>query len=174
MRLRPTFLALALMAGGCAWVRGSAHPEPPKPSGPLGWATVETDRAMLDDSGNLRFRLLIGASDGGVVLDRRLVPNTNLDLREVRDCDGGAMPMQHYIFDFFPPRPGPSDWLEIRSFDWFGTEEEIPLFVAEEDGGGIPSCVDAEFVLHLESAANTPRFHVVGSRSTSEPDAGQP
>ena len=129
------------------------------------------------DGERLHFRLLLAAHDGGITLDRRFIPSTNVDLKDVWACDGGPMPFPHYIYDFVPDPPGPSDLLQIRAGEWFGVRHDFPIFIAGEDGGNVPSCVDAAFLLHLESAANTPvPFRVMGSLPAPryETDAGRP
>jgi len=115
--------------------------------------------------------VFIGAADGGVVLDRRLVPNTVIELKDARDCDGGER-LTHIFVDFFPGEPGANDLLELKPGEWFGQDQKFPLFIPHQDGGGIPACVDATFVFRPEAALNADVvFHVKGSLA-SQADAG--
>jgi len=163
-------LALAVPIGGCAWLQEQLRPRQPAPPG---WAIVEADQVAFD-GWDLSFRLLVGATDGGVVLDRRLVPNASVELTETLDCDAGTR-LRHIFADFFPPEPLPSDLLELEPGTWFGKYEQVPMFVPRRDGGGLPACVDAAFTLHLEAALNpSVPFRVRGSVPVPVPvdDAG--
>ena len=68
------------------------------------------------------------------------------------------MSVPHYIFDFIPEPLGPSDLLQIRAGEWFGVRHDFPIFIAGEDGGNVPTCVDAAFLLHLESIRGRPTW----------------
>src|SRR5262249_8859087 len=127
MRVRATLLAAAFVVTGCAWLQAQSYPRPSPRDDPAsrGWATVETDRATFAGF-DVFFRLLVGAKDGGIVFDRRFVPNTNLELRAVQDCDAGT-PLPFIFADYFPPPPSPSDLVELHAGEWFGTEEQFPI-----------------------------------------------
>jgi len=171
MRVSVIVAGLLLATAGCAWLHEQARASTPASAG---WAAVEVDQIAFDGE-DLHFRLLVSAHDGGIVLDRRLIPSIGVDLHEVSACDGGPMPFPHYIFDFIPDPLRSSDLLSIRAGEWFGARNDYPIFIAGKDGGDVPSCVDATFLLHLESAANTPvSFRVMGARSAPEADAGLP
>ena len=181
MRVTALALTVALAAGGCAWIRDQMRPEGPPPfyaPARAGYATIEVDQVELA-GGDLNFRLLIGAVDGGVVLDRRMVPNTNVELEHALDCDAGTE-LRHIFVDSFVWEPGPSDLIELRPDMWYGMHERFPIFIRDRDGGGLPDCVDAIFTLHLESALNPHvPFRVRGARRVvpgndgGQPDAGQ-
>lgn len=173
MRVRVTALALVLAVGGCSkWMYGYVlFPDPERPIS-IGLARVEVDRASLVD-GDLEFRLLVGAIDGGVLLDRRLVPSWGLEVTGALDCDGGG-PIPYFFWDYLPPGPSSSSMVEIRAGEWFGKDVRFPLFVKEEDGGGVPNCVDATFTLNLAMALNPHvPFRVTAYRAIPEFDAGQ-
>lgn len=174
MRVGVITLALLLAVPGCAWLQEQMRPAPAR--GP-GWATAEVDQVSFDGE-ELSFRLLIGAMDGGVVLDRRLIENAGVNLVDVQDCDGGPMPIPHIVTDFFPTPPAASDVLELPPGHWYGATERFLLFIAHEDGGGTPACVDATFTVRLETAANpNVPIRVKGTRLISEverTDAGVP
>ncbi len=174
MRVKVIASSLIVGVGGCAWLQEQMRPVPQTAPG---WATTEVDQVAFDGK-ELSFRLTIGAADGGVVLDRRLVENADVELTEARDCDAGAdLPV---IFaDFFPTPPGPSDLLELRPGKWYGARERFLLFIPDEDGGSPPSCVDATFVFRPEVALNPQvTFHVKADLVTPTPppdaDAGVP
>src|SRR5436190_208233 len=152
MRVRTTVLALATVVTGCAWFRAQSSSSPPLPDVPTawGWAVVETDRTAFDGE-DVSFRLLIAARDGGIVLDRRFVPNTNVELRALQDCDAGTL-LPTVIVDYFPEPPSASDLVKLRADEWFGTEERFFVTMPQKDGGPIADCVDATFRLRPEVA----------------------
>jgi len=175
MRLKVLACTVALAAGGCAWIRDQLRPAGPPPfypPVPVGYATIEVDQVELA-GGDLSFRLLVSAVDGGVVLDRRMVPNTNVELEHALDCDAGTE-LRHIFVDSFVWEPGPSDLIELRPDMWYGLFERFPIFLHDPDGG-TPDCVDAIFTLHLESALNPHLpFRLRAARVVPGSDAGQP
>jgi len=174
MRVKIAGLALMFSVAGCAkWMDGYVlFPDPERPAS-VGIAHVEVDRASITGI-DLDFRLLIGATDGGVLLDRRLVPNYSVEIKDAHDCDGGQRG-NYVVVDYFPKSPSTSSMVDLRPGEWFGKDVHFPLFLEREDGGGVPDCVDATFTLHLANALNPHiPFQVRGYRFVSEGDAGQP
>ena len=170
MRMKGLAFMLGITICGCAWIHGQARPAARPHPATLGWATIEIDQVEFVGP-TLNFRVLVGATDGGVVLDRRLIPNTDVELKDARDCDAGGRLTRIFV-DFFPEVPGPSDLLELRPGEWFGRNQQFPIFLGRQDGGGIPECVDATFVFRPEAALNDEiYFHVKGSL-TPHADAG--
>jgi len=172
MRMRGMAFMLLLTIGGCAWLHEqvplAAHP---LSQAPAGWAGIEIDRVAFAGP-TLNFRVLVTAVDGGVVLDRRLTPNADIEILDAQDCDAGK-PLAYFFAEYLPPEPGPSDLLELGPGEWFGQDMRFPIFIHQQDGGGIPDCVDATFVFRPEAAANGEvHFRVRGSLAPRV-DAGE-
>jgi len=173
MRLRQIAFTLVLAIGGCAWLHNQARPPAPARPASLGVANVEIDRIAFVGP-TLNFRVVIGAADGSVVLDRRLTPNADVEITDARDCDAGQ-PLTYSFAEYLPMVPGPSDLIELKPGEWFGKDEQFPIFIWQQrQDGGIPDCVDATFFFRPQAALNeSVFFHVKGSL-VAPPDGGEP
>jgi len=105
------------------------------------------------DGESLQFRILVGAIDAGVTIDRRLIESINVDSRAVRDC---ATPAEVWFWyaDWFARSPSDSDLLDLKPGDWFGRDVEFLFFPREKIPDGGPECIDVSFVIRPEPAAH--------------------
>ncbi|HVE86596.1 MAG TPA: hypothetical protein VND93_27250 [Myxococcales bacterium] len=167
-------MALALATGGCTkWMYGHVlFPDPERPAS-AGWAVIETDHATFNGD-DVDFRLLVGAQDGGIAFDRRFIPNANIDLKALQDCDAGTL-LPLIVFDYIFDRPTAYDVVELRAGEWFGAEEQFPVTIQHEDAGPPADCVDVTFLFHPQVALNPEVvFHVRANYVRPDTDAGVP
>jgi len=105
-------------------------------------ASLETpERTHVRYDGELlQFRVLVGAADGGVVIDRRLLESIHIDSRTIHDCATGAEVWFWYA-------------------DWFGRDVEFLLFPREKVPDAGPDCIDVQFAVRPEPVAH-PKWEV--------------
>jgi hypothetical protein len=104
---------------------------------------------VVYDGEALRGRLLIGAVEGTVRIDRRLIENISVSLKGVSDCASGQ---ELYFIKsgvIAPPRRE-EDILALEPGYWYGKDVRIPLFDQHlQESQGHPECVDVDLVLHV-------------------------
>ena len=135
-------------------------------------AQLELQNVQYDGE-TLSGRLLVGAVSSRLLLDRRLIVNTVVNLDIVRECDTG-LPPTFMRADALPRPPGEEDLLVLEPGDWYGKQLHIPLFSAALGHPG-PDCIEATLTLY---AAGDKRAGQLTVRATRLPptsaDAGTP
>lgn len=109
---------------------------------------VEAGRTQYDGE-VLQFRLLLGATDGGVVVDRRLIENVHVAMDAVREC-AMAGDLSFLFVDRWASPPTEKDLLLVEPGYWFGSDLRYPLFPREDFPDGGPRCIDAYFSVRPE------------------------
>jgi len=143
----------------------------PSSDTPPGHVEVEADRVLYDGE-VLRFRILLGATDGGVVIDRRLIESIHVDPRSVQDCATGAA-VGFWYADWFAPPPSGEDLLLLEPGYWFGGDLTYPFFPREEFPDGGPRCIDVRFAVRPYPSRYDAWEHPLDVRAEHlPPDAG--
>jgi hypothetical protein len=134
------------LAGLCAC--GLLQELRPSVEGTAENALIEVDRVQYDGE-VMQFRLVLGAADAGVVIDRRIIENVHVTMDAVRDCaEAGAL---EYLFvDHLASPPTDKDLLALEPGYWFGSNLRYPLFPRERFPDGGPPCIDADFSVRPE------------------------
>jgi len=139
-----------ILAGLCACgLLRETRPSWADSSGPI---EIEADRIWYDGD-TLRFRVLLGAMDGGIVIDRHLVENVHVTADTATDCVTGKE-VGFWSVDHIASSPREGDLLFLGPGDWFGTELEYPLFMHEHEDGGGPPCVQVKLTVQPEPSSS--------------------
>ncbi|MFP2901602.1 hypothetical protein [Corallococcus sp. 4LFB] len=161
------FLAtLLLLSPGCRVVA----PQPP----PL---TASTARPLIEfqsphyDGSTLSGRILVGAAEGAITVDRRLVENSSLEVTAVLDC-ATAQPVEFLVADRFPSPARAEDLLGLEPGYWFGADVDFPLFDEQLNGKRGPDCIDLTLALHPKHPTSPVTTTLRVTRPMEEPDAG--
>ena len=97
------------------------------------------------DGEALSGRLLIGAVGGNLHVDRRLIPNTVIEVDAVSDCTAEySVPSGFFLTDSFPSKPRQEDILTLKPGEWYGKKVRFFLF-SERLGHPGPDCIEARF-----------------------------
>jgi hypothetical protein len=165
LKLAP--LALMVMAACTGFPFFWKKNSPPAAPGKVGGARCDS-RASLElqdvhyDGKALSGRFLVGALTGSVRLDRRLLPNLDVNLDAVRECNEGQL-VAFVRGDTFPPGAREEDLLVLERGFWFGRVMGFPVFSEPFTGPG-PQCIIAEFSLLSFDGACVATLHARATR----------
>jgi hypothetical protein len=143
-------------------------------------ATMELQNIDYDGEA-LRGRLLIGAQDGTIRIDKRLIENISLSLKGVSNCASG----QELYFiraGVVAPPLREEEILALKPGYWYGKDVRVSLFDQHLlETQGRPECIDVDLMLHvLEGKSALLRVRAMLTPSSGEgsgapaPDAGTP
>jgi hypothetical protein len=136
-------------------------------------AELELQRIEYDGK-ELKGRLLVGAKERPLRLDRRLGDEVSVDVTKVLNCRTGE-PLEFLMADFFPGPPGEGDLLKLEPGKWYGAEVRFPLFDEHFTGQLGPECVDVELAVFLVEPDAVVHLRVQAKKEVSaRPDAGLP
>lgn len=96
------------------------------------------------DTRKLKARVLIGATIEPVVMDRRMVPWSDLELKKIRACDTKAR-LKHWRWDAAIGPPEPEDIITVPQGYWWGADVLFLLF--DKSKTPEPDCFEAELVV---------------------------
>ena len=136
-------------------------------------ATMELQNIDYDGE-SLRGRLLVGALDGTIRLDKRLIENISLSLKGISDCASG----QELYFikaGVIAPPLQEEEILALKPGYWYGKDIRVSLFDRHLlESQGRPECIDVELILRvLEGKSALLRVRAKLTSSSGE-DAGVP
>jgi hypothetical protein len=135
-------------------------------------AELELQNVQYDGE-TLSGRLLIGAVSGRLLLDKRLIVNTVVNLDIVRECETG-LPPTFMRADAFPRPAREEDLLALEPGHWYGKQIHIPLFSAALGHPG-PDCIEATLTFHTVGDKRAGHLTVRATRPPqASEDAGQP
>ena len=174
MRMKRGFLAVAALwaTSGCASLPTWWPFAPPAQPPPPGRARLEFLDSRYDGL-SLSGRFLVGATEGPVRLDKRLIENLSVNVKSVATC-GTSEPLGFFITDSFAPPPKPEDLLVVTPGHWYGVDFDYPLFDERKANPPKPDCI--EVTLSLNSFDRTPlgELRVRAERASSPPVEPQP
>ena len=159
-------LAALFLLCACAssrWV--PVEPNPPKT--PLRGGIAEF-RLISYDGGDLRGRVLLGATIDTLVLDGEMYEDSSVEIKKARAC-GTTEVREHIIVCWLTPSR-PDNIVTLRKGYWYGSNVYFLLW-NEETGLG-PDCFEAELIVHaLDSrvAARLPIKVVRTDKPTATP-----
>jgi hypothetical protein len=108
-------------------------------------------------------RVLVQAGTSPATVDRRFVPNFNVEAIVQKACSGETA---HSEFaDFFPQRATAADLVLLAPKEWFGTQMRWRLFPDESAG---PDCIDVEVTylpVDVRDRRDALRTHVLIKRT---------
>ena len=140
---------------------------------PFTGAALELQRIQYDGK-ELKGRLLVGAREQPLKLDKRLGEEVSVDVTKVLDCRTGE-PVEFLIVDFFPSPPRAEDLLSLEPGQWYGAEVRFSLFDEHFTGQLGPECIDVELTVFLVEPDTVAHLRVQAMKAlSSQPDAGPP
>ena len=128
-------------------------------------AVLEWQNPVFDGE-RLSGRLLVGVKAGQLLLDKRLVENVSVELRELRECVSGQ-PVDSLEVDSFPAPPRPDKLLRLNAGFWYGADVRFALFDEQLTGKKPPECFEAELQLRAEDGRVAARLHLRARRDVS-------
>ncbi|RYZ36296.1 MAG: hypothetical protein EOO71_32325 [Myxococcaceae bacterium] len=156
------------LQGACATVQPPSTEPAPCPKHEAASARVEFQEPGFDGQ-SLSGRLLLGAVDGSLCVDRRLIESFTLNVERVLDCATGQ-PLGFLIVDVRAPPRRAEDVLLLEPGQWYGRNVSVPLFSPSGPG---PGCIDVELSVHTLDTPNVGALRVRAMRAPSGfPDAG--
>jgi hypothetical protein len=138
---RPLALAFLLLTGACASTPGDRGSQETARK-PLRGGIAEF-RVISYNGRKLKGRILLGATGDPLVIDGRLVEDSDVELEKVRAC-GKTEVIGHIIVDRFSP-PRPDEIVTLSRGYWHGANMYFLLW-NEETGLG-PDCFEGELVV---------------------------
>ncbi|RYZ16116.1 MAG: hypothetical protein EOO70_05255 [Myxococcaceae bacterium] len=123
------------------------------------------------DGNGLSGRVLVGSEEGALILDRRFVESSTLDIVAVLDC-ATAQPLEFLVADRFPPPSREEDLLQLAPGYWFGAEVDFPLFDEQLNGKPGPDCIDVTLTFHPKPPTPAVTITARVLRPPDVPDAG--
>lgn len=174
-----TALAAALLyLGACAsfplfGTRSASSVETGQAEAGSSSATIELQHIDYDGE-DLRGRLLIGALDGPIRIDKRLIENISLSLKGISDCASGQELFFIKAGVVAPPRRE-EDTLILEPGYWYGKDVRVSLFDQHLlESQGQPECIDVDLILHVLKGRSA-QLRVRATRPpSSRMDAGMP
>jgi hypothetical protein len=179
MQMNRRFLAptvfLLVFAAACSglpfWRTGSSPDKTDDAAS--GQATTELQDIHYNGY-DLTGRFMIGAVNGSIKLDKRLVEEVSINLDAVTQCDTGQT-VRVLVADRFPPPAQQEDLLILERGYWYGADVYFPLFVEEPNRQPGPACIELSLSLRSYEGRILGRTHAQAHRekgSLTEPDAG--
>lgn len=166
---RPLALAFLLTTGACASTLGERGSQEAAKT-PLRGGVAEF-RLISYDGGDLRGRVLLGATVDTLVIDGRLAADREVELNKVRAC-GKTELLGKYIVDRFSP-PRPDQIVTLPRGYWHGAN--VHFFLWDKVTGLGPDCFEADLVLRARGgriAATLPIRVVRTDKPPAPPDEG--
>jgi hypothetical protein len=166
---RPLALAFLFLTGACASTPGDRGSQEAAKT-PLRGGVAEF-RLTFYDGGDLRGRVLLGATADTLVIDGRLYEDSKVELNKVRAC-GKTEVIGHIIVDRFAP-PRPDQIVTLRRGYWHGSNVFFLLWNTETGPG--PDCFEAELVVRVldgRVVATLPIRVVRTDKPPATPDGG--
>jgi hypothetical protein len=134
-------------------------------------ARVELENAHYDGR-MLKGRLLVGASDRSLALDKRIIESIYLTTESVLNCATGQK-VGFVVMDVYAQRPREEDILILEPGYWYGKDVSILLFSEEPLGQSTPPCIEAEFAFRAMGGKAAAILRVRAMRDAQAvPDAG--
>jgi hypothetical protein len=142
-------------------------------------AQVEIQDVQYDGL-RLTGRLLVGAVDQELSLDKRLIEESSLTTEAVSDC-ARDQPVKFVVMDVYARSPSREDTLVLKPGYWYGKDISVLLFAREHSQETGPDCVEVEFAFHVLGGKTAAALRVRAVRETppapdagNSPDAGLP
>jgi hypothetical protein len=170
MQISKTVFVFLLITGACASTPGDRGSREAAKK-PIRGGVVELHVTSFDTR-DLEGRILIGATVDPLVIDRRMIPWTRVELKNTRSCDTKA-PLIYWVFESFVEPPKPEDVITVPRGYWWGADVLFQLFDKRQTTE--PDCFEADLVVHDNKgrlAARQP-IHVVRTDKPPAPtDSG--
>ncbi|MCY1083109.1 hypothetical protein [Archangium lansingense] len=122
------------------------------------------------DGFTISARILVSPEDGPLRLDRRLVPEFDVEIGLVADCERGSVPTIH--MDVFPPLERPKNLMVLEPGYWYGRTVRFMPFDDHFTNIG-PECVEATLYLRSFDRQFVASQHIQAVRSPSLDDGAQ-
>jgi hypothetical protein len=171
---KPIVLSMLIFTSACASTpRGSGSRQAAKPPLRGGVAEVRIDSY---DGETMKGRVLLGATIDPLVIDRRIIPPINVEVKNLQLCDNKKDPFQYIEFDVSAPPRRPEDIITVRPGYWYGGQISYWIFAAKQTGPG-PDCFEAELVMRAldgRVAARQSIRVVRTDKRPAAPDGGAP
>ncbi|AFE05527.1 hypothetical protein COCOR_03950 [Corallococcus coralloides DSM 2259] len=161
---RMVFATLLILGPGCRAV----PPQPPSPTASAPRAIIKFQSPHYDGS-TFSGRILVGAEEGAITVDRRLVENQVLQVTEVHDCDSPS-PVSIEIFGV-PPRRVPEELMTLEPGTWLEADVAFPLFNYRRRGAQEADCLDLTVTLNPRHPTPPATTTLRVSRPMEQPDA---
>jgi hypothetical protein len=165
---KPGALALVLMTSACASNLGDGRLRK-APKEPLRGGVAEF-QVISYDGDTVKGRVLLGATIDPLVIDRRIIPPINVEVKNLQLCDNKKDPFQYIEFDVSAPPRRPEDIITVRPGYWYGGKISYWLFAAKQTGPG-PDCFEAELVVRALDGRVAARLPIRVVRTDKPPAA---
>ncbi|ADO71578.1 hypothetical protein [Stigmatella aurantiaca] len=104
------------------------------------------------DGEALSGRLLLSATDQGLLLDQRLIEAAYLTTEAVSACETGQ-PLPFVVMDVYAKPPDREELLLLKPGYWYGKNVRIPLFTKSTHGDPSPTCIEVELAFRALDGA---------------------
>jgi hypothetical protein len=169
MQTNTLILVFLVFTGACASTPGDRGAQEAAKK-PLRGGVAEF-RVTSYDGSRLKGRVLVGATIDTLVIDGRLVEDSDVELEKVRAC-GKTEVIEHITVDRFAP-PRPDEIVTLKRGYWHGWN--ATFFLWDEETGLGPDCFEAELgvnALDGRVAATLPIRVVRTDKPPATPDGG--